>query len=424
MSKNKCIIITLLLTSFFGCEPVDPLIKLYGNPCYTDRNSIIHELFDDNPLYAQKNIGACSTGLTDQNDLGEYVCSGEVKPTLETCNNIDDDCDGRIDKSWSGWTMELSRYHADNFCFGVGVCKDAVQQCHDGVWKCIYPNSHGREVCDGLDNDCDGQVDEDSNDEPIIPLNERYVYPADISTVNVGECRAGYKQCVDGKIEIRGLRTPVEEICGNNTDDDCDGLVDEDENGAQSTDFLFVIDYSGSMEFVVNSITTAVCNWSSQGVLNSSRFAIIAVGKYGNPRQMQIITDFTNSSNTCSILRNTNYQTHYGWLELQLSAIYEASEPASEHYIRWLAGNTRKVLVFSDEILQQDISFDVPSAIDMVTEQCILRDYAIGAFISPENGGENEWIELTQRCNGFVDYLSNDSAEMINILNYWVGTQC
>ena len=92
----------------------------------------------------------------DQDGYGDDVdCDDnnpEVNPGMpELCNGIDDDCDDEVDE-------------VENIYGEQGVCAGAAyKQCVDGEWSdWIYPETYeSTEVsCDGLDNDCDGEVDE------------------------------------------------------------------------------------------------------------------------------------------------------------------------------------------------------------------------------------------------------------------------
>jgi Putative metal-binding motif len=85
------------------------------------------------------------------------TCLGEVLPTVELCDNKDNDCNGAVDDQVSDAPLcPLTK----------GVCFNKVQQCIDGA----YPGScssveYGNDYqvaetrCDGLDNDCDGTSD-------------------------------------------------------------------------------------------------------------------------------------------------------------------------------------------------------------------------------------------------------------------------
>ncbi len=85
----------------------------------------------------------------------------------------------------------------------------------DGRRYCCLP---GPEVCNRVDDDCDGEVDE---------LESDTCYTGPAQTLNVGQCRTGKPVCGEGNILCAGEVLPVAEVC-NGKDDDCDGQIDED----------------------------------------------------------------------------------------------------------------------------------------------------------------------------------------------------
>jgi formylglycine-generating enzyme required for sulfatase activity len=100
----------------------------------------------------------------------------------------------------------------DNDGFGLGSACRGVD-CDD---EDAAVNVGADEVCDGVDNDCDGAVDENS-----VNAGD------DCSTGFEGVCAAGSLQCIDGGVQCVAFASPADEVC-DGLDNDCDGSADED----------------------------------------------------------------------------------------------------------------------------------------------------------------------------------------------------
>ncbi len=109
--------------------------------------------------------GLCQAGVQyceEDNKWGQ--CNGEILPKAELCDGQDNDCNGKIDEIAScrcqtGQTRPC--YGGPAATRGVGVCKEGLQRCENGAWgDCQGQILPTVEVCDGVDNNCDRQVDE------------------------------------------------------------------------------------------------------------------------------------------------------------------------------------------------------------------------------------------------------------------------
>jgi len=102
-------------------------------------------------LPGTEGVGVCLEGAEECVTGVWTPCVGEVVPSGEACNDQDDDCDGFSDEDLG-----------DFFC-GVGACANSTAACLPGglVGTCVpNPPIGSDNNCDGIDDDCDGAVDE------------------------------------------------------------------------------------------------------------------------------------------------------------------------------------------------------------------------------------------------------------------------
>ena len=163
--------------------------------------------------------------------------SPEVNPeAVEVCNGLDDDCDDAVDED----AVDADTWYADLDGDGYGHPTETLAACDqpdeyvgndrdcDDSDDAINPD--GDEVCNDVDDNCDGRVDEDEALDATTWYDdgdEDGFGDPDDSHVSC-EAPSGYiadgSDCVDTDNDIF---PGADELC-NDEDDDCDGDIDED----------------------------------------------------------------------------------------------------------------------------------------------------------------------------------------------------
>ncbi|MCA9709244.1 MAG: hypothetical protein KDK70_25595 [Myxococcales bacterium] len=151
----------------------------------------------------------CAAGQTAC-EGGSVVCNAIEMGTPEVCDNVDNDCNGMVDDGNPGGGAACNT--------GMpGVCAVGTNACQGGSVVCVPNETASAETCDGEDDDCNGVVD-----------NGNPGGGGACVTGQPGICSAGTNTCTGGSIVCQqNTMAAPDEVCGNGLDDDCNGSVDD-----------------------------------------------------------------------------------------------------------------------------------------------------------------------------------------------------
>jgi MYXO-CTERM domain-containing protein len=163
-------------------------------------------------------LAPCAQGSLKCEGKQGWVCAAPKPPAPEACDGVDNDCNGKID---DGTIADVGKACGSN----VGACKPGALACKNGVLACLGALGPTLEVCDAIDNDCNGKTDDGipSGGSCAMPY-DAVAFPGDRTKA---PCQPGFLSCDgNGQWQCIGGVGPKAEAC-NGIDDDCDGVMDE-----------------------------------------------------------------------------------------------------------------------------------------------------------------------------------------------------
>lgn len=198
----------------------------------------------------------------------------------EVCDGVDNNCNGETDEGSVGCIPMYLDSDGDRFgvkgteiCTCAGAAADRVVKFGDCNDSDASVNPGANEICDNVDNDCDGEIDEGCDEDGDGWCNEDMdiVGTPTICPNGGGDCHDGTPAAYPGALEDSG----------DGVDNDCDGTVDEPIECPGTCTGQTVDAYLCALEMCFGSPTVTNPHfYSPTGDSISSAWA--AVAHYGN----------------------------------------------------------------------------------------------------------------------------------------------
>ncbi len=245
------------------------------------------------------------------NDMDCDDTNEEINPeATETCDGIDNNCDGFIDEG-----LDVQTYYADSDGDGFGDPMNSVESCMapdgyvandtdcDDTNEEIHPSA--TEICDGVDNNCNGMIDEGELSTFYADTDMDGFGDPDNSQLSCEQPTGYVANSMDCDDTNANVNPNAEEVC-DGVDNDCNGEIDE----LDDCDFVFE---RGMVTAVGEEWTTV----QLQNAYNS--MVVIATSQLVSSAQVGVVTRIRNATGNTFELKiqrpdahtNDTYDVYY-----------------------------------------------------------------------------------------------------------------
>lgn len=380
---------------FLGCDD-GKLIRSLDPLCY-------QSCYGGNPIYVNK--GICTKGTWECDEDGKLTeCRGWVPPELnDLCDGLDNDCDGYIDEN--------------NTVVCKTECGIGSKTCARGVWGTCSAPTPSVEICNNKDDNCDGIID---NPE-LMPVEFCYSGPPGSATQ--GPCHPGAKACISGQTVCKNEQLPDVETC-DGIDNDCDGQIDDGlQDPNKMYDFVFVIDDSCSMMNTIGKIQQASANFAQKYANNNQyRFAVedITDVDWAKDGKVNVVSNFNDAAVTNSYLQTVSI-SNGGSMEATWDSVYLTADYINNPLqLNWRAGSSRILILFTDESGQ---TYSNP----MITQlEAAQRAQSVGliVYVFAIQMYYNDYINITSYSSGQLYDIDQPLNVIENNLNNIIVNSC
>mgnify|MGYP001215593930 CR=1 FL=1 len=323
------------------------------------------------------------------------VRAPDCDPTLglalpdEVCNNFDDNCNALIDE-------DLFRpcYTGPPQTINVGVCAPGLQSCSEGRWGatrgdhwivdfCADEVIPAREICDGADNDCDGEVDygeEVRETDILLIVDWSGSMDQEIDAVMAALSRFANQFAAEDAIHWGLIITPVENFNPN------EFLVTE--HLVLISDILPFNDFFQRLNGIGFPVTG-----SSEMLLDALYLSVRNIsGTMGNDLNQSV------------------------W-----PGSYASMPPIENFFIRWREDSDRIIITFSDE---PSLTYMRPENSRNIVQAAVADAANLTVYTFSDLGRRDTWDIFSIATNGAFFVLSQNAEQMYDDLVSIIDQAC